>query len=78
MSHSKDPSWSCKDYVDQNLDVDAEDSCRRTTLLLAADSGLSQVSYFLLQDTWAEPNARDSCGHTTLEVAAMGRHLQVA
>ena len=77
LSHSVDLSWSCRDHVDQKLDVEAGDSRCRTALFLAADTGLSQVCFFLLQTTGADPNVRDSCGHTMLEVAAMGGHLQV-
>ena len=77
LAHSVDTSWSCRDHVNQELNVEARDFRCRTALFLAADTGLSQVCYFLLQDTGADPNVRDSCGHTTLEVAAMGGHLQV-
>ena len=77
LSDSVDPSLSCRNQVDLRLDVDARDFRCRTALFLAADTGLSQGCFFLLHTTGADPNVRDSCGHTMLEVAAMGGHLQV-
>ena len=72
-----DSSWSCRDHMVQNIDVEAHDFRHRTALFLAADYGLSQVCFFLLHTSGADPNIRDSCGHTTLEIAARGGHLQV-
>ena len=77
LSPSRDLSWLSSDHVGQRLDVEARDFRYRTALFLAADTGLYQVCFFLLQTTGADPNARDSCGHTMLEVAAKGGHLQV-
>ena len=77
LSHSVDSSWSCSDHVDRRLDVEARDFRSRTALFLAADTGHPQGCFFLLHTTEADPNTRDSCGHTVLEVAAMGGHLQV-
>ena len=77
MSSSVDPRSSCRDQVDHGLDVEAKDFRYRTALFLAADTGLSGGCFFLLYTTGADPNVRDSCGHTMLEIAAMGGHLQV-
>ena len=78
VSHQPDmfPSADLNGQVDQRLDVEARDFRCRTALFLAADSGLYQVCYFLLQTALADPNARDSCGHTMLEIAAKGGHLE--
>ena len=77
LSPSINLSWLSRDHVGQRIDVEARDFRCRTALFLAADTGLYQVCFFLLQTTGADPNARDSCGHTMLEVAAKGGHLQV-
>lgn len=74
---SGDLNWCSRRQVDQRLDVEARDFRCRTALFLAADTGLNQVCFYLLQTIGADPNVRDSCGHTMLELAAIGGHLQV-
>ena len=59
------------------VDVEARDFRCRTALFLAVDTGFNQVCYYLLQSIGADPNVRDSCGHTMLEIAAIGGNLQV-
>ena len=77
MPPSGDLNWCSRGHVDQSLDVEAGDFRCRTALFLAADTGLNQVCFYLLQTIGADPNVRDSCGHTMLEIAAIGGHLQV-
>ena len=77
MSPSGDLNWYSRGQVDQRLDVEARDFRCRTALFLAVDTGFNQVCFYLLQSIGADPNVRDSCGHTMLEIAAIGGHLQV-
>ena len=77
VSPSADLDWYSRGQVDQGLDVEARDFRFRTALFLAADTGSNQVCFYLLETIGADPNVRDSCGHTMLEIAAIGGHLQV-
>ncbi|MCJ1456693.1 hypothetical protein MMC28_007057 [Mycoblastus sanguinarius] len=56
--------------------ADARDYLGRTALLSTAASGCEKCCYVLLQAN-ANPNSRDSNGHTVLEMASIGGHLQV-
>ena len=71
--------WNCGNeaLVQQKTEVDARDFRSRTPLFLAASFGHDQCSFALLHDGQADPNKRDSCMHTILEVAAKGGHTQI-
>jgi len=65
------------DFVQARLEVDARNRCKRTALFLAAAQGLYQCCLSLIA-ALADPNTRDEHGHTILEVACKGGHLEVA
>ena len=63
-------------YIQPRLGVDARDVSYQTALFVAAASGHWGPCYSLIR-ALADPNARDDRGHTILEVAAQGGHLEV-
>ena len=63
--------------VRSRLGVDTRDRCYRTPLFLAAAQGHYSNSLSLIT-ALADPNSCDKHGHTVLEVACRGGHLEVA
>jgi hypothetical protein len=62
--------------IQPRLGIDDRDLHRRTALFVAASQGFDQCCLTLLSGR-ADPNSRDHRGHTVLEVATRGGHLEV-
>ena len=70
-------SMDCsEDVIHARLGIDDRDLCGRTALFSAAANGLDQCCLTLILGL-ASPNSRDRRGHSILEVAAAGGHLDI-
>ena len=58
------------------IGIDSRDLSQQTSLFVAAASGSEKACLALITGL-ADPNARDDQGHTVLEVAARGGHLEI-
>lgn len=70
-------SMDCsQDVIHARLGIDDRDLCGRTALFSAAANGHDQCCLTLILGV-ADPNSRDRRGHSILEVAAAGGHLDI-
>lgn len=63
-------------FVQETAGIDTRDFCQRTALFFTAVCGFEQGCTALVQRS-ANPNIPDDYGHTILEVASSGGHLNI-